>query len=148
MNLSTLYEYADQQNIDVDWLSMSRAESLSVQLADGSCAIALDPWRMATAADEAVKLAHELGHCETGSFYNRYSPFDLRQKHERHADIWAIKKLIPEDELINAIKNGIFEPWDLAEFFCVTDEFMYKALELYEEDLRLELASCSNDIWF
>jgi len=44
---------------------------------------------------ELYQLAHELGHCECGAFYNRYSPFDLVGKHERRADCWA-KKTPPE----------------------------------------------------
>ena len=76
-------------------------------------------------------LAHELGHCVTGSFYNRYSEFDVIAKHERRADKWAIKKLIPEDELNDAFEHGIVEPWDLAEYFNVTEDFIIKAVEFY-----------------
>ena len=131
MDLLRLYDYAEQHDIRVDWLPMQMAQSLSIQLTDGTCAVALDPWQLSTSSDEKVKLAHELGHCETGSFYNIHAPCDVRQKHENRADKWAIKELIPEDELNKAVSHGITEIWDLAEHFGVTEDFMRKAVCWY-----------------
>lgn len=81
-------------------------------------------------AAERVCCAHELGHCIRGAFYNRYAPHDLRARYEVKADKWAIKKLVPRDELEQAIKDGR-EPWELAELFGVTEEFMQKAMHWY-----------------
>lgn len=50
---------------------------------------------------------------------------------EFRADKWAIKKLVTEDELIEAFENGILEIWELADFFGVTEDFMVKVCELY-----------------
>lgn len=130
-DLLDLYGLAEIHNIGVYWFDLGAAESLSLQMEDGSCAIAMDPWRLPTVADETVKLAHELGHCETGSFYNRYAARDVRQKHENRANKWAYKKLIPEDELKNAVRQGYHEPWELAEYFGVTEAFLRGALEFY-----------------
>ena len=127
-NLFSLYEYADQRCIDVDWFDLVQAPSLSLPLADGSCAIAINPWKMVTVADEKVALAHELGHCETGSFYNQYAALDIRQKHEHRADKWAIERLIPASALDQAVADGCAEMWQLAEHFGVTIEFMKKAV--------------------
>ena len=69
--LIALYDYAEQRGIDVDWFSAVQASSMSLPLPDGTCCIAIDPWKMDTLEQETVFLAHELGHCETGSFYNR-----------------------------------------------------------------------------
>ena len=130
-DLLDLYDLAEIHNIGVYWFDLGAAESLSLQMEDGSCAIAMDPWRLPTVADETVKLAHELGHCETGSFYNRYAARDIRQKYENRANKWAYKKLIPEDELKNAVRQGYHEPWELAEYFGVTEAFLRGALEFY-----------------
>ena len=67
-DLLELYDLAEIHNIGVYWFDLGAAESLSLQTEDGSCAIAMDPWRIPTLSDEKVKLAHELGHCETGAF--------------------------------------------------------------------------------
>lgn len=129
--LLDLYDQAESDGIGVYWFDLWETASLSCQAADGTCSIAMDPWRMDTVADETVKLAHELGHCETGSFYNRHAALDIRQKYENRADRWAIKKLIPKDELRQAFLHGYREVWELAELFGVTEPFVMKAMEYY-----------------
>ena len=131
-DLVSLYQYAEENGIDVTWFDMEAAQSLSVVLPDGSCAIAIDPWKMDTVAKETVSLAHELGHCITGSFYNRYAACDVRAQHETRADKWAIKKLIPEDKLNMAVSSGYKELWELAEYFNVTEDLMRKAVHWYQ----------------
>ena len=129
--LLDLYEYAEDQGIDVDWFPMEQATSLSLPLPDGSCAIAINPWELGTLAQETVCLAHELGHCKTGSFYNRYAALDIRQKHENRADKWAIRQLVPEDDLDQAVADGCGDLPALAERFGVTEQFMRKAVCWY-----------------
>ena len=131
--LPDLYRFAESHGIDVDWFHMTRASSLSMPLPDGNCCIAIDPWRMESIAQETVALAHELGHCETGSFYNQYSDFDIRKKHENRADKWAIQRLIPQEELEKAMGNGYTEVWQLAEYFNVTEDFIRKAICWYTQ---------------
>ena len=129
MTLYDLYKYADSHKIDVDYFPMREIESVSFP-----CGwIALDVDKLKDSADEKVHLAHEIGHCETGSFYNVNSPLDLRSRHEVRADRWAITKLIPRAELKKATDNGINTPWELAEYFGVPQDFMEKALSYYNK---------------
>ncbi|WP_300272732.1 ImmA/IrrE family metallo-endopeptidase [uncultured Oscillibacter sp.] len=140
-DLLGLYAYAERRNIDVDWIPMRRATSLSVPLGDGY-AIALDPWKLGTIAQETVCLAHELGHCETGSFYNRYAALDVRQRHENRADKWAIRRLVPEDDLDAAMADGCNTIPALADRFGVTEPFMRKAVCWYAHgNLAVEMYS-------
>lgn len=140
-DLLGLYAYAERRNIDVDWIPMRRATSLSVPLGDGY-AIALDPWKLGTIAQETVCLAHELGHCETGSFYNRYAALDVRQRHENRADKWAIRRLVPEDDLDAAMADGCDTIPALADRFGVTEPFMAKAVCWYAHgNLAVEMYS-------
>lgn len=125
-----LYAYAERRNIDVDWIPMRRATSLSVPLGD-RYAIALDPWKLGSLAQETVCLAHELGHCETGNFYNQYAALDVRQRHENRADKWAIQHLIPVEELDEAVADGCEDIPALSEHFCVTEDLMRKAVCWY-----------------
>lgn len=93
-----------------------RNEQKSISISDrGRCAIVVDSKKITTRAEETVIMAHELGHCETGAFYNERT-LELRSRMEFRADKWAIKKLVTEDELIEAFENGILEIWELAEF--------------------------------
>ncbi|MBE6733381.1 MAG: ImmA/IrrE family metallo-endopeptidase [Ruminococcaceae bacterium] len=129
MVLNDLYAFAEQHDIDVDCMKLKTMQCVTLSL-DGSNCIIIDPFQLKSSIDEMVKLAHEIGHCVTGSFYNEYSPLDIRAKHEHRADKWAIKKLIPEDELKNALAFCI-NRYELSEHFGVSEDFMQKALDLY-----------------
>lgn len=131
MELLELYQLADAEHIPVYSYDLPQTHSLSLMNNDGSCAVAIDPFGLNSTKDEKIRLAHELGHCVTGSFYNRYSDFDIKAKSEWKADKLAIKKLIPKDELQAAFEQGYTEPWDLAEYFNVTEEFIIKAVNYY-----------------
>lgn len=127
MKTASLYSYARRRGHSVFQRKLNRVSSLSVLLEDGSCAIGIDR-RGLTEVQERTQLAHEIGHCETGSFYSRYIKVDSRQRHENRADKWAIKKLIPVEELDEAVARGCTELWELAEHFGVTEDFMRKAI--------------------
>lgn len=131
MEVQALYDFAEQQNIGVLQFPMRENGSMSVMMDDGTCYIGVDESIQDGNVQERVHLSHELGHCMTGSFYNIYAAIDNRQRHENKADKWAIKKLIPLDDLDNAVADGYTEIWELAERFGVTDEFMQKAVCYY-----------------
>ena len=131
MQTGNLYEIAKQQNIEVLSYPMSQNGSMSVMLEDGRCFVGMDDSVRDGSVQERVHLSHELGHCVTGSFYNRYTPYDLRQRHENRADKWAILRLVTEDALDEAVAEGCCEIWNLAERFGVTEQFMKKAVCYY-----------------
>ena len=131
MEIRTLYDFAQQQNIEVLPFPMRENASMSIMVEDGSCYIGIDRSVQDGNVQERVHLGHELGHCLTGSFYNIHTAVDSRQRHENKADKWAVKKLIPVDALDSAIGNGCTEIWELAELFGVTERFMRKAVCYY-----------------
>lgn len=128
MTLQQLYQRVDRQGVDVDYFPMR--EVVSFSLPEGL--IAMDVDKMKNSQEEKVFLAHELGHIETGSFYNVHSGLDVRGKHERRADKQAIKMLVPKDELDKAVREGYRELWELAEYFDVSEDFMKKAICWYK----------------
>lgn len=126
-----LYQFADERGHAVFWYTFGTPLLESMSMTDGdTCAIAIDPYRLTGEADERYKMAHELGHCETGSFYNQWSRFDCRGKHELRANRWAIKKLLPREELYQAIKKQ-WERWEIADYFCVPEPLVDRAVEYY-----------------
>lgn len=131
MELLDLYQFAENENISVYCFNLPQVQSMSIMGSDGICTIGIDPFKLEKTQNEMVKLAHEIGHCTTGSFYNRYSDLDIIEKSEHRADVWAIKKLIPKDELQEAFEQGYVEPWSLAEYFNVTEDFIVKAADYY-----------------
>ena len=132
MTLVSLYQLAEAESISIEVFPLHSREALSYMDTDGTCYIAIDPEQLKSTQDETLKLAHEMGHCITGSFYNKWAVCDIRQKHEKRADKWAIEKLIPEDELKEALKCGYTAPWELAIHFDVSEAFMCKALHWYK----------------
>ena len=128
---SELYEIAEKKNIKIDAFHLKNTVSLSLIDEDNDCFIALNK---DNTENELEHLAHEIGHCITGSFYNRFAAYDIRTKHEWRADKWAIKKLIPADELKYALSHGITEVWELAEYFNVSEDLIRKAYEYYKNN--------------
>ena len=130
MKTNELYRIAERDGITVDRFLLDKNKSVSLCM-NSRLFVGLDG--ALGGADERVCLAHELGHCETMSFYNIYSPCDIRGKHERRANIWAIKKLIPKSKFFWALRHGYEDIYTLAEYFDVTPEFAKKTAEYYGE---------------
>ena len=131
MELMALYRLAEQEDIPVDCFELRTREALSIMDGDGSCHIAINPLSLTDSVDEKIKLAHELGHCMTGSFYNLHAALDGRKRHENRADKWAIQRLVPKEELDAAVEAGYTDVWTLADYFGVSVEFMRKAMWWY-----------------
>lgn len=131
MEIGVLYDLAKQENIEVIQFTMPINGSMSIMDDNGACFIGIDECVQDGGTQERVHLIHELGHCVTGSFYNRYAAVDSRQRHENRADKWAIRQLIPVEALDDAIAEGCTEVWELAERFGVTEEFIRKAVCYY-----------------
>lgn len=95
MTLLELYDLAEKENIEVDNFPMREATAVSFPKGW----IAINKNKKMTVAEEKFHLAHELGHCMTGSFYNIYSQYDVKSRHENRANRWAMEKLIPVEKL-------------------------------------------------
>lgn len=123
--MQELFEIADEEGIETIYGDYPDIKSMS-------CGkyIALDA--NLTSVQERSCYAHELGHCVRGAFYTRKDSAVVRAQCEHKADKWAIKKLVPEDELERAVNCGHTEIWDLADYFNVTEELMRKAVCLYK----------------
>ncbi len=129
MDTNKLYRIAEREGIIVDRFSLPQNSSVSVKNGN-RLYIGIDD--EVSGAREKVCLAHELGHCVTFSFYNIYSDLDIREKHEKRAQNWAIKKLIPKTSYKKALTSGYDNLYSLAEYFGVTPDFMEKAVRFYQ----------------
>lgn len=128
MTLEGLYGYGESRGIEIDEYKMR--ELVSASYREGW--IAIDTSKCETRAEEKATLAHEIGHCVTGSFYNIHSSYDIKSKHERTADVFAYKLLVPKEELTAAVTGGLTTVWELAEFFEVPCDFMFKAVSYWK----------------
>ncbi len=134
METIKLYKIADSQGITVDFTNMPTVKSVCLSV-DGKKFIAIDKSVRADSAEERVKLAHEIGHCENEGFYSLWEEESSRIDKEKKADMWAILNLVPLSELELAVKDGNEDLSLLAEHFGVTEAFMQKALQYYCEKI-------------
>ncbi len=132
METIKLYKIADNQGITVDFTHMPNVKSACISIG-GKKFIALDKGVRYGSAEEKVKLAHEIGHCENEGFYSLGEQEQTRKSQEKKADLWAILNLVPLDELEQAVKSGKEDISLLAEHFGVTEAFMQKVLQYYCE---------------
>lgn len=124
-----LYGIAERRGHVVVCESLTETPSFSLQT-NKRCYIAID--QRLNVQQEREALAHELGHCEYGGFYNRHSKYDIRAKAERRADKWAFARLVPYGRLMQAVRHGVTDVWELAELFDVSCEFMHRAIAYYK----------------
>lgn len=132
MTLLSLYCKAENDNIKVLNFPLPHNESCSVMDSQGNCYIGIDQRQVKNSVDEKCKLAHEMGHCETGSFYNPYSRFDIQGRHEVKANRWSYKTLVPLEEIEAAIQNGYYETWEIAEYLDIPEKMLIEAIEYYK----------------
>ena len=127
--LQCLYETADGLGLQICYFPMERLTALSTP--DGF--IGMDVDKLENTAQETVCLAHEMGHCLTGSFYTTASDAALRRRCEERADRWAIRRLVPLEALKDALTRGMTQPHELAEYFGVPEPFLQKCVQYYKE---------------
>lgn len=127
--LTALYRQAEELQIQVVDFPMGQMAALSTP----DNYIGIDPDKLEDGGQELVCLAHEMGHCVTGSFYTLDSPALYREKLEQRADRWAIRQLVPLEELKALLRSGV-DRWDeAAEHFQVTERFLRKAVAFYRD---------------
>ena len=126
--LTDLYRKAEELDIRVIQFPMASLRAVSTP----DNFIGIDPDKLED-REELVCLAHEMGHCATGSFYTSDATVLDRTRQEQRADRWAIRQLVPLEELKNLLRSGV-DRWDeAAEHFQVTEEFMRKDVAFYRD---------------
>lgn len=131
--LDRLFNLAEENGIPIDDECPEELISMSVKLPTGKMIIGLSK-KGNEAYPRLEQMAHEMGHCMTDAFYEGYSPFELREKHERSANEWAVREILPFSELCEAVKDGCRELWELSEYFNVSEDFVKKAIAIHEQN--------------
>ncbi|MFR7722193.1 MAG: ImmA/IrrE family metallo-endopeptidase [Clostridia bacterium] len=125
MTLNDLYQFAENDNdITVISAECDEYKALSLLTPRGKCFIGMDYNEIKTEREERQYLAHEIGHCVKGAFYSPEADISTILKQEHRADAEAIKYLVPKEELIEALKSGLTEIWQLCEYFDVDVKYI------------------------
>lgn len=117
---------ANANGITVDYIDLPDCGSMSVP---GH--IALDHRFTWDSPERTVRLAHELGHCQTGAFYPTGAAPLTVARCERRADKWAITHLVSADELQEAARAGCDSLWAIADHLGITEDYAQKAIAFY-----------------
>lgn len=128
-----IYKAVEDSKVTVIGFDLPTAVAVSVMDKSGRCFIGLDSSRRFSKIEEKALLMHELGHCQTGSFYCDGASELVRAKCEKKADAWAIEHFLPYDKIIEAYKSGITNNYELAEYFEVSEQYVSKAIEYYRQ---------------
>ncbi len=130
VTLGQIYKDLDEQKIALYPYEIGGPKALTMEML-GRYAIFFD-WRMFTTLAEINQaLVHEIGHCATGATHRVYSRYDLVEKHEYKANRFAIERYLPWEEIEDAMQHGLTEPWQLADWFGLPQQFIEKALFHY-----------------
>lgn len=132
-DVEELYDEIVSEGIEVINFKFSSEDAGAVSVCDKSdrCLIAIDEKRCENSADRKSKLFHEYGHCRTGAFYTLPSRYYYRARCEYKADKYIAQNKITKEKIEYANKKeGCTEPWEFAEYFNVTPEYMKRMLNI------------------
>ena len=87
--------------------------------------------------EEFCVLAHEYGHCKSGSTHKLYSKFQLIGQHENRANRAAIYEFLPVEKIKDAFKREYFEYWEIAEYLDLPESFIIMAIEIERVEEKL-----------
>lgn len=131
MTLDQVRSLACSRGIEIDDVPMKAIRAMSFP--EGW--IAIDSRKFKSEAEYKCELAHEIGHCVAGSFYNIHTRESEKRLSERQANRFAAEMLVPFSELRKAMQRGITFNRILAQMFEVTVEFIDMVLELFEREV-------------
>ncbi|PYI57057.1 ImmA/IrrE family metallo-endopeptidase [Paenibacillus flagellatus] len=131
MPYERLLREADQQGVDV--YERPLAGRLKGLYADNTIIIK----RNMTYREKGGILAEELGHHYT-STGNILDQKDIRsRKQEKRAKSWAYQRLVPLSQIVQAYHARVKGRHEIAEFLCVTEDFLQRSIERYQEKYGL-----------
>ena len=131
MTLDQLYQIAADRGIEIDDVPMRKLKAVSYP----EKWIAINRHKFKSETEYKCALAHEIGHCETSSFYNVDARENDRYLNEHHANKYAAELLLPLSDLLHAMHKGVLFSAILARTHDVTREFADMVLELYDQEL-------------
>lgn len=130
--LTELYQKLIENNIHLFDYRIPNTKGATIE-SKHSYGIFIDYNKITSLHDEFNCVAHEYGHCISGSTHRLSSKFDLIKKHEYKADKYAILNLLPKSKIYDAVNAGCREAWQIAEYLDMPQDFVEKAIKLYKE---------------
>jgi len=131
MKTSKLYELAEKENIKIYNYNISEVSGMFINLGNIN-SITLS--KNLTSYKEKSTLAEELGHYYYDATYPvNCTDLQLISKQEYRARKWAYNVIIPIEDLLSALKNGLDNIDVLSDYFEVPRRFMRECIDFYNE---------------
>lgn len=131
MNLNKLYNLTEKENIKIYNYNIPDVFGMFINI-EKINAIVLR--KNLSQYEEKSTLAEELGHYYYDATYPVCcSDLQLISKQEYRARKWAYNVLIPIEDLVSALKNGLDNIDVLSDYFEVPKLFMSQCIDYYKE---------------
>lgn len=128
--LENILQYAHDRGIQIHPYPAAGAFAMAFEVADQP-AVVIDMDGIEDPAEQAVVIAHEIGHIETGTLRDDDVGFTPTSKDEYQAEQWAIQKMLPEGRLEVAMVKCQGHIWEMAEELDLSEPFVKKAIKYY-----------------
>ena len=136
--LEMIYDTAHELGLEIYDFPLQSRKSLILNDCD-TVSIALDRKQISNSFEEKECLIHEIGHFETGTYYNFNAKLDTIGRKEYRANRWAIMNYLPFEDLLSAFKEGITGTHELAEHFEHSEDSIKLAIEIYTRQGKLPI---------
>ena len=130
--LQSFYDYCDANNVDVMAFPRFPADACTVR-DHGYYCVVLNPGTLTTFRRLRTAAIHEEGHLRTGALHKVDSPYQLVAQSEHRAEAASFQHYLPPDKIRAAMRAGYTEPWQLADYFDLEEDFIKKALHYWTE---------------
>lgn len=124
-----MLDYAEERHIEITDFDLPKCKACSLCIRDGYY-IGLD--KQLSHIQRKDALMHELGHCETDSFYDRLTGANTVSRMEARASRWAYSHFARPEDIVAAINAGCRMLYEFAEHFDITEHFMQGVFDYYK----------------
>ena len=132
MAVLEIYKKLEDENIFVVDCEIPNIKGLSIQSGDKQ-GVFLNYEEIENSDEEFCVVAHEYGHCATGTFYSNDSDRSYVSQCEYRADRRSVLTFLPFEQLNKAIKQGCKMSYEFADFLNVPERFVILAFKHYRD---------------
>ena len=129
---SEFYSYCRTHDVDIIPFNRLPAEATTVRY-HNAYAVGLNFLKLKTVRQVRTAMLHESGHLHTGALHKVDSPFQLVAQNEHRADADSFRRCLPAEEICQAMRQGYTEPWQLADYFDLDEDYIKTALHYWTE---------------
>ena len=128
--LQSFYEYCAANDVDVMAFPRFPADACTVR-DHGYYCVVLNPEALNTFRRLRTAAIHEEGHLRTGALHKVDSPYQLVAQSEHRANAASFRRYLPPNKIRAAMRSGYTDPWQLADYFDLEEEYIKKALHYW-----------------